>query len=198
MCTKFIFKNVTILANLGVRQGFTISPVFILYVDKMIKIVKGLFQDDCFLGLVYILMLMDDTIPLSLSRSGLIRIIQRSKNFGMSINKKKTTFMVINNVESDKEDIKHGTIKVEYCTPYIYLGASITGSRTYISVINKHISGKMKHVIKFFTFLNRNAEVPFHLKKIIADACILSTVLYGCAKWLTGNFDNWKQCITKL
>ena len=72
--------------------------------------------------------------------------------------------MVINNVESDKEDIMHGTIKVKYCTPYIYLGTSMMDSRTYISVINKHISWKMKHVIKFFTVLNRNAEVPFHWK----------------------------------
>ena len=98
--------------------------------------------------------------------------------------------MVINNVESDKEDIKHGKIKVKYCTPYVYLGTSITDSRTYILVINKHISGKMKLVITFFTFLNRNAEVPFHLKMSIAETCILSTVLYGCKKWLAGNFEN--------
>ena len=70
--------------------------------------------------------------------------------------------MVINNVESDKEDIISGETKMKYCTFYIYLGTPITDSGTYISVINKHISGET---------LNCNPELPFHLKKKIAEAC---------------------------
>ena len=43
--------------------------------------VKETFQDDGFWGPVHILMLMDDTIFLSTSRSGLIQKIQKCQEF---------------------------------------------------------------------------------------------------------------------
>ena len=73
-CTKFIFQKVTFFANLGVRQGSsTSSLLFILYVDKMIQMVKNSFNDDGFTAGVHILMLMDDTILLSTSKSCLTK-----------------------------------------------------------------------------------------------------------------------------
>ena len=53
--TKILFKTVIILANLGVKQGSSASCIlFILYVDRMIKMVKNAFQDDGFLGSLHI------------------------------------------------------------------------------------------------------------------------------------------------
>ena len=101
-CTKFIFQKVTFFANLGVRQGSsTSSLLFTLYVDKMIQMVKNSFNDDGFTAGVHILMLMDDTILLSTSKSCLTKKLKKCQEFckayGMSINEKKTKFMVINN-----------------------------------------------------------------------------------------------------
>ena len=35
----------------------------------------------------------------------------------------------------------------------------------------------MKHAIKFYTFLNRNPDVPFPIKKQIAEACVFSSIV---------------------
>ena len=44
--TKFLFKTVMILANLGVKQGSSASCLlFFIYVDKMIKMIKSSFDD---------------------------------------------------------------------------------------------------------------------------------------------------------
>ena len=68
--------------------------LFILYVDRMIKMVKAAFQDDGFLGSLHMLMLMDDTVLFATSREKLIEKFQKCQDFceeyGMSINQKKT------------------------------------------------------------------------------------------------------------
>ena len=61
------------MANVGLKQGSSASCIlFIVYVDKMIKMVKTSFQADGFLGMLHILMFMDDTILLATSREKLI------------------------------------------------------------------------------------------------------------------------------
>ena len=202
-CTKFIFQKVTFIANLDVKQGSsTSSLLFILYVDKIIQMVTNSFNDDGFTGGVHILMLMDDTSLLSTSKACLIRKFKKCqelcKEYVMSIDGKKTKFMVINNDVSDKEDILSEGIKVKYCTSYIYIGAPITDDGKYTSVINLHADEKMKHVMKFYSFLNRNPEVPYPFKKKIAEACVLSTILYGSETWLNENFSKLENICHKI
>jgi hypothetical protein len=43
---------------------------------------------------------------------------------------------------------------------------------------------KTKHVLKFMTFLKYNYNMPFHLKKKVALACVMSALLYGSEAWL--------------
>ena len=74
--TKFIFKMVVIQANMGVKQGSSASSLlFIIYVDKMIKMVKA-FESDGFLGALHILMLMDDTILFASTKENLVKKFQ--------------------------------------------------------------------------------------------------------------------------
>ena len=136
--TKFLFETVIILANLGVKQGSSASCIlFIIYVDRMIKMVKTAFQDDGFLGTLHMLMLMDDTVLFATSKEKLIEKFQKCqdycKEFGMSINQKKTQFMVINNSKKDNEPIVSRGITVKYCNTYIYLGAPITDNGSYLT-----------------------------------------------------------------
>ena len=78
--TKFLFKTVIIMANLGVKQGSSASCIlFILYVDRMIKMVKNAFHDVGFLGSLHMLMLMDDTVLLATSKEQLIKKFQICK-----------------------------------------------------------------------------------------------------------------------
>ena len=116
----------------------------------------------------------------------------------MSINQKKTQFMVINKSKGDTETIVSRGINVKYCKSYTYLGAPITDNGSYLTMIDIHSKDKLKHTIKFYTFLNRNPDVPFSMKKQVAYACVLSSILYGCETWFTNNFGKAETMYTKI
>ena len=201
--TKFLFETVIILANLGVKQGSSASCIlFIIYVDRMIKMVKTAFQDDGFLGTLHMLMLMDDTVLFATSKEKLIEKFQKCqdycKEFGMSINQKKTQFMVINKSKKDNEPIVSRGITVKYCNTYIYLGAPITDNGSYLTMINLHAKEKLKHSIKYYSFLDRNPDVPFSMKKRVAQACVLSSLLYGAETWFTNNYGKTETMYSKI
>ena len=164
--------------------------------------VKNAFQDDGFLGSLHMLMLMDDTVLLATSKKKLIEKFQKCQDFceeyGMSINQKKTEFMVINSNKHDKETIHSRGIDVKYCTSYKYLGAPITDNGSYLTMMNLHAKDKLKHTIKYYTFLNRNPDVPFSMKKRVAEACVLSSILYGAETWFTDNFGKVDAMYTKI
>ena len=84
--------------------------------------------------------------------------------------------MVINKSNGDKESIRSRGICVK---SYIYLGAPITDDGSYVTLINLHVREKMIHAIIFYTFLNRNPDVPFPIKKQIAEACVFNSILYS-------------------
>ena len=80
--TTFLFRNAMINSNMGVKQGSSTSCfLFILYVDRMVKMIKQSFKDDGFLGGLHILMLMDDTVLLSTTREGIIEKFRRCQDF---------------------------------------------------------------------------------------------------------------------
>ena len=116
----------------------------------------------------------------------------------MSINQKKTQFMVINKRHGDTETIASRGINVKYCNSYTYLGAPITDNGSYLTMIDIHSKDKLKHAIKFYTFLNRNPDVPFSMKKQVAYACVLSSILYGCETWFTNSFGKAETMYTKI
>ena len=91
--TRFLFKMVAILSNMGVKQGSSASSLlFTIYVDKMIRMVKA-YEDDGFLGALHILMLMDDTILFASTKENLVKKFQicqdYCKDYGMSIKRNK-------------------------------------------------------------------------------------------------------------
>ena len=60
----------------------------------------------------------------------------------------------------------------------------------------------MCHVLKFKSFINKNNDVPFIIKKKIFDAALMSAMLYGCESWLSGDLKPmeklYKWCIKQL
>ena len=135
---------------------------------------------------------MDDTVLLSTTREGLMKkfqIVQKyCVDYNMSINQKKTQFMVINNQEDDKSPIISRGITVKYCKQYLYLGSCITDDGVYKSAIEADISIRNKNVLKFFTFINQNPDLPFMMKKRVTEACVFSSILYGRETWLCDDF----------
>ena len=199
--TNLVFNSVNISANKGVKQGSSTSCLlFKLYVGRMIKMVNEYSPIDGFLGGLHILMLMDDTVLLSTSKEGLIETFKQCQyycsDYGMSINQLKIKFMVINGDLPDKENIISGDVIVKYCKSYKYLGTFITDDGCYRTMLELHRKDNTKNVITFFTILNRNPELPFTVKKRVADRAF-SLVYYMDVK--PGSaivMGNWKVLTT--
>lgn len=158
--------------------------------------------DDDLLGALHILLLMDDAVLLATNREKLcekLSIAQKyCEMYGMSMNMKKTKFMVINGTNDDQKNIHSGNIVVKHCDFYIYLGSPITADGLYKSVISQHVDEKMKHFIKYCIFLDKKPDFPFCIKKRIAEACLLSTVLYGCETWFTSDYGKLNSLYMKV
>lgn len=54
-------------------------------------------------------------------------------------------------------------------------------------VVKAHADAKMVHVNKFISFLKKNNDVPFTVKRRIFDAALMSAILYGCESWLNAD-----------
>ena len=66
----------------------------------------------------------------------------------------------------------------------LYLGSFISMEKISTQV-KHHFSDKYRHVVKFYMFLYKNNDVPYHLKQSIWDSAIKSTLFYGAETWLT-------------
>ncbi len=198
---------VTIVLSLGVRQGAPTSCIlFIIFVDELIKLVKECCGLDGFLRWLHILVLMDDTVLLATSRDKMIdkiKILQEyCIEYGMRINESKTKFFVINGDRGDQSNMVVEGLKIEHCNTYIYLGSPFTSDGNVSSAVKVHAKNKMPHVLKFISFLNKNNDAPFTVKKRVFEAALMSSLVYGCESWLGADLRpvkkiyNW--CLKKL
>ena len=99
-CTKLILKSAIITATYRARQGAATSIfLFVIYIDRLVEMLKGDLDNDDYLGSLHILLLMDDAILLATSKDSMckkLKIVQSyCEIYGMTMNMKKTKFMVI-------------------------------------------------------------------------------------------------------
>ena len=205
--TNSIIGTAIVAATVGVRQGSPSScTLFVFYVNILIDMVKQGSPIDGFLTWLHILVLMDDTILLSTTKDGMINKLKIMHDFcdsyGMILNNGKTKFMVVNGNDNDKEPLVYYDKVINYCKHYIYLGSPFTDDGSPSSAIKMHATIKMCHTLKFISFINKNNDIPFVVKKKIFDAALMSTLLYGCESWLNGNLQpiekQYKWCIKQL
>ena len=147
-----------------------------------------------------------DTILLSTTKKGMKHKLKIMYDYcnshGMIINNDKTKFMVVNGSMDDKEPLIYNNNVINYCKQYIYLGSPFTDDGSPSTAIKIHASNKMCHALKFISFVNKNNDVPFVVKKKIFDAALMSAMLYGCESWLNGDLKPveklYKWCIKQL
>ena len=77
----------------------------------------------------------------------------------------------------------------------MFLGSPFTTDGSVSSVISAHATAKIPHVLKFVSFIKKNNDIPFYVKRRVFDAALMSAFLYGRESWLTGNL---KPIITSL
>ena len=164
--TLSMIGNTTFTSKIGVRQGSPTScVVFIIFVNSMIKLIKS----NCFLQWLHLLVLMDDIILLLTTRRGmehkLTLLDQFCLNNGMLVNNFKTKFFTIHASGRDRESFRVGEMVVKWCDRYVYLGSVFTSDGTLSCAITAHAQAKMCHILKFVSFLNKNKDIPFMLRR---------------------------------
>ena len=202
-CTKNVLKSAVIDASIGVRQGAPSSCLlFIMYIDIMVKMVKGAFANDGFLGALHALLLMDDTVILATSRerceSKFKIVTQYCKEFGMLINVKKTKFFVVNGSEIDKMPFQIDSLNISYSQTYLYLGAWFTDSGRISDVIALHEKANQCTLNKFSIFCAANSNMPFKYKKLVFDAAVTASLLYSAESWLSDSIRPIEQQYNQL
>ena len=78
-------------------------------------------------------------------------------------------------------------IEVNICSKHVYLGSISTSGGSVSDNINSHADSKVCHILKFISFIKKNNDIPFYVKRKVFDAALMSSVLYGCESWLSGD-----------
>ena len=66
----------------------------------------------------------------------------------------------------------------------MYLSSQFTSDGSVSSAVKWHAKNKLCHVLKYVSFVKKNNDIPFIVKKRVFDAALMSSLLYGCESWL--------------
>ncbi len=186
--TDNIIGSKSFKATAGVRQGGATScSLFTFYVNAIIRKVKE-FGPDGFLYMVHLLMLMDDTVIFTTSRRDveqkLALLMETTVALHMSCHPVKSKFMTVN--KSNTEPFIINDITILYTDAYVYLG-SPTSNTPMQKQVADHMSQKKCHVRKFSSFLQKNSDAPYSIKKLVWNSTVSSAVMYSCESWWVKN-----------
>ena len=133
---------------------------------------------------------MDDTVIFATSKAALeakLRLLKDSADrLGMEIHPTKSKFLVINS--DDKAPIVLDSVIVSYTDVYLYLGSFIS-MESISDQLKHHFKDKYKQVLKFYTFLYKNNDVPYHVKRSVWDSAVKSSLFYSSETWITNDLS---------
>ena len=142
------------------------------------------YGEDGWLGLLHILLLMDNTVILSTTKEGanwkFQQVLNYCDQYGMKVNPGKTKYMTVNT--NDREHIEFDGISVCWCEEYTYLGNVIMNTAINEQV-EQHLKSNTKNLHKFQSFLAKNDDAPFHVKAKVWAAALNSSLFYGAETW---------------
>ncbi len=52
------------------------------------------------------------------------------------------------------------------------------------SAVKLHAKNILCHVLKFVSFLQKNNDIPFIVKRRVFDAALVSSLVYDCESWV--------------
>ena len=133
--------------------------------SRLVRMLREVVISDGFLGILNILLFMDDAVILATSREMCVKKLEvlgkYCTDYGMVVNESKTKFFVINNSVEDKEPLNVGNILVKYCDKYLYLGAWFSDTGKIGDIINMHEAHSEAVVNKFAIFCTANSGMPY-------------------------------------
>ena len=193
--TRSLLNTIMVDSSIGVRQGGSSSCfLFTLFVNPLTRALNALGPDG-FLENHHVLLLMDDTVIFASSRermqTKLDTLHEYCAQHGMQVNVSKTKFIAIN-ADNDMP-FRLGDLNIESTDTYVYLGSPIMNS-SITDQVKKHVQMKMSARRKFSSFLSRNDDAPFHVKRKVWDAALNSAILYSCETWMCLDI----KCVEKV
>ena len=111
----------------------------------------------------------------------------------MSLNYKKSGYLIINPMsEEDMKcylKLKNGWLKYKSCQKY--LGVLISDSGILKDDIDAFLKDKNKDVIiKLANFMRKNEHAPIVAKLNVVNACVNSSLTYGCEAWSSSSLNS--------
>jgi hypothetical protein len=169
----------------GVRQGMCTScPLFVFFIEPTIDAISRL-GTDSWLGNLHSLLLMDDTVILASSREQMevkFRELKAAADcIGMIINCGKTQYICVNS--ADVQPFRVDNLIISHVESYVYLGTPISAA-PITDQLKQHLKQKTCHILKFYSFLTKNHDAPFQVKKKVWDSALKAAIFYSCETWL--------------
>ena len=144
---------------------------------------------DDWLGDLYLLLFMDDTVTFSSTREKLeekLYLLKRCTNdIGMSMHPSKSQFISVN--KKDNQPIQLDSVTIKPTHSYIYLGTPIADA-SITQQVELHVNMKSCHTYKFSSFLLKNSDAPYLVKQSVWRSALNAAILYSCETWLSTNF----------
>ena len=117
-------------------------------------------------------------------------LIETSNRLNMQLHPAKSKFFSVNTC--DKETFITQNIAICHTRYYMYLGSPISNAPMHKQV-GEQMSLKQCHARKFGSFLRKNSEAPFAVKRAIWESALISSILYGCETCMTNSLKTVEQ-----
>lgn len=112
--------------------------------------------------------------------------------YGMKINENKTKCFVIDGNDDDKQSRRVEEIVVDTCSKYTYLGSVFTSAGSVSAKINAHADSKMCQILKYVSFIKKNNNIPFYLKRKVFHAALMPYCMaVSPGLWVTSSLLLW-------
>ena len=180
----------------GVKQGAPPSGIlYIAYTMGIIDMYKNSFNPEPLIWIYHLLVHADDTLMLATSREltkqKVLSLLEYCCNNFIKLQLTKCAFMCINSDDvEDEKPFQFQNLMLNATSEEVYLGSAITNSVNIADDVKADIKHRQFSIVKYFSFLRCNKNAPTDVKKIILDACSLSSLLYNAETWACANLDN--------
>ncbi len=170
--TSSILGSEQFNATMGVRQGGPTScSLFIFYINCTIQDLKH-FGKEGLLGNLHSLLLMDDSTILATSRINMSKklspLAESCHQINSNIHPIKSRFMTVNT--NDREPFILQNVVISYTQEYTFIGSQVSNSKLSKQV-SSQVDSKHCHVRKFTSFICKNEDVPYIVKKGSMGKC---------------------------
>ena len=176
------------LVNKGLRQGCSLAPLlFKIYLEEVLKNWKRkcssmgiLIGDDT----LYSLLFADDQVLVAADADDssymLRKLFEEYDKWGLTVNTKKTEYMIVGNEE--KQNLDADNCEIKHCSSFKYLGVTLSTNGKSVEDITNKI-GQGRRVIRQLNSLLWNKKIANKTKRTVYKTIVESICTYGSETW---------------